>query len=677
MSKNKGKKPSVSNDKNQANLSENAPIQAEMPLKSGFWLNTRLQASILFISAFLLYANTLQHQYALDDAIVITQNMFTTEGVKGIGGILKYDTFYGFFKEEGKANLVAGGRYRPFTLIMFAIENQLFGQKPFIGHLFNVLWFAVTCVLLYVLLLKLLNIYNADKKGEQTAQNTFIAFAAALLFTVHPIHTEVVANIKGRDEIIALLGSLSAVWFSLKAFDNQGVKQIIYTASAFILSFVAVMSKENAITFVVIVPLIYWFFLKTNWIDTLKPLIPFALSTIAFIILRGAVIGYTFGSEQNEMLNNPYIKIVNNQYIPFETGEKMSTIIYTLGKYIGLLIFPHPLTHDYYPNHISLTPFGDPIVTLSLVLHIALLYFMVKNWQKRSLFSFSLAFYFITLSIVSNLVFPVGTHMAERFIFMPSVAFCLICALFLEKILRGGSGKMQMVMGVLLAVVALFSIKTITRNPVWKDDYTLFSSDVSTSANSAKVQCAVGGQQIDKAVKIEDKTQRDALLREAIEHLNRSLQVHPNYKEPYNLLGNAYTHLGEATNAVTAYKNALKIDPNFKVAQSNLNLVAGNAQVQELKNLGLDAGKTKQDFDKAISYFKQALALAPDDPQIYSYLGTCYGMKNDPKNAIEVLEKALKLREDKQDALNLSQSYKQIGNAEKEIEWAAKAAGFK
>ncbi len=677
MSKNKSKKPSVSNDKIIANTVENAAFSSETPLKSSFWVNTRLHAIILFVTAFLLYANTLQHQYALDDAIVITQNMFTTEGVKGIGGILKYDTFYGFFKEEGKANLVAGGRYRPFTLIMFAIENQLFGQKPFVGHLFNILWFAVTCVLVYLLLLKLLNYYSADKKGEHTAGNTFIAFAAALLFTVHPIHTEVVANIKGRDEIIALLGSLSAVWFSLKAFDNQGVKQIVYTFLAFVLSFIAVMSKENAITFVVIVPLIYWFFVKINWIDTVKPLIPFALSALAFIILRGAVIGYSFGDVQNEMLNNPYIKIVNNQYIPFETGEKMSTIIYTLGKYIGLLIFPITLTHDYYPNHISLMPFGDPIVTLSLVLHIALLYFMVKNWQKRSLLSFSLAFYFLTLSIVSNLVFPVGTHMAERFIFMPSVAFCLIFALFLEKILRGGTGKMQMALGILLAVVALFSLKTFTRNPVWKDDYTLFSADVTTSDNSAKVQCAVGGQQIDKAVKMEDKTQRAAQLREAVEHLNRSIQIHPNYKEPYNLLGNAYTHLGEATNAVTAYKNALKIDPNFKVAQSNLNLVAGNAQVQELKNLGLDAGKTKQDFDKAIGYFKQALALAPDDAQIYSYLGTCYGMKGDAKNAIEVLEKGLKLREDKQDAVNLSQSYRVLGNGEKAAEWATKAAGYK
>jgi protein O-mannosyl-transferase len=677
MSKNKSKKPNVSNDSIQAITVENASNITEMPLKNGFWMNTRLQAIILFVTAFLLYANTLQHQYALDDAIVITKNMFTTEGVKGIGGILTYDTFYGFFKEEGKANLVAGGRYRPFTLIMFAIENQLFGQKPFIGHLFNILWFAVTCVLLYLLLLKLLNYYNADKKGEPIGRNIFIAFTAALLFTVHPIHTEVVANIKGRDEIIALLGSLSAVWLSLKSFENQGVKQIVYTILAFVLSFVAVMSKENAITFVVIVPLIYWFFVKINWKDTVKPLIPFALSALAFIILRGAVIGYTFGDVQNEMLNNPYIKIVNNQYIPFETGEKMSTIIYTLGMYIGLLIFPYTLTHDYYPNHISLMPFGNPIVTLSLVLHIALIYFMVKNWQKRSLFSFGLAFYFLTLSIVSNLVFPVGTHMAERFIFMPSVAFCLIFALFLDKIRGGGQGKQQMAFGVLLTVVALFSLKTITRNPVWKDDYTLFSSDVSTSENSAKVQCAVGGQQIDNAVKMEDKTQRDAQLREAIEHLNRSIQIHPNYKEPYNLLGNAYTHLGDATNAVTAYKNALKIDPNFKVAQSNLNLVAGNAQVQELKNLGLDAGKTKQDFDKAIGYFKQALALAPDDAQIYSYLGTCYGMKGDAKNAIEVLEKALKLREDKQDALNLSQSYKAIGNAEKEIEWATKAAGFK
>ena len=124
--------------------------------KPSFWENTRLQAIIIFALSFLLYANTLSHDFCQDDAIVITDNMFTTEGVAGIKGILSYDTFYGFFKDAGKAQLVAGGRYRPFTLVMFAFEYQLFGKNPFIGHFINVILFGLTGVLLYFLLLKLL-----------------------------------------------------------------------------------------------------------------------------------------------------------------------------------------------------------------------------------------------------------------------------------------------------------------------------------------------------------------------------------------------------------------------------------------------------------------------------------------------------------------------------------------
>ncbi|MBV6652333.1 MAG: hypothetical protein KI786_01165, partial [Mameliella sp.] len=87
-----------------------------------WFTNQKLHLWGLFALSFLLYANTLGHDYALDDAIVIYDNMFVKDGISGIPGILSKDTFYGFFKEEGKAALVAGGRYRPFSLILFAIE---------------------------------------------------------------------------------------------------------------------------------------------------------------------------------------------------------------------------------------------------------------------------------------------------------------------------------------------------------------------------------------------------------------------------------------------------------------------------------------------------------------------------------------------------------------------------
>ena len=138
---------------------------------------------------------------------MITDNDFTKKGVAGIGDIMRYDTFRGFFKVEGKDKLVSGGRYRPFTLVMFATGISLWGETPMINHLINILLYAGIGVMLYWWLMALLG--NRKSYGY----GWFIALATALLFVAHPVHTECVANIKGRDEIVALLGSIIAAYF--------------------------------------------------------------------------------------------------------------------------------------------------------------------------------------------------------------------------------------------------------------------------------------------------------------------------------------------------------------------------------------------------------------------------------------------------------------------------------
>ena len=146
MSKHKKTKKKISSKSNAL----------QKPLNErGSATNTRLHKWLIFAFAFLLYGNTLTHEYTQDDAIVIYDNMITTKGFSGIPGILKYDTFYGFFKVEGKDKLVAGGRYRPLTLVMFAVEYAFFGNNPMIGHLGNILLYGLLGVVLYLVLIKL------------------------------------------------------------------------------------------------------------------------------------------------------------------------------------------------------------------------------------------------------------------------------------------------------------------------------------------------------------------------------------------------------------------------------------------------------------------------------------------------------------------------------------------
>ena len=393
----------------------------------GTWpINTKLHKWIIFVLAFLLYGNTLTHEYTQDDAIVIYDNMFTTEGFSGIPGILKYDTFYGFFKVEGKDKLVAGGRYRPLTLVMFAVEYAIFGDNPLIGHLGNILLYGFLGIILYLLLLKLFR-----ARGDLPSA-AFIAFLTTLFFMVHPVHTEVVANIKGRDEIMTLLGSLAALLLSLKAFQE---KKDWLNILAGIIFFLALLAKENAITFLAVVPLTYFIFTKADLAKVITQTLPFLIGAILFLIIRGQVLGGNFGGEVSmELMNNPFLKIENGRWVALAFGEKMATIVYTLGKYVQLLIFPHPLTHDYYPRHVALMTWSDWQVILSTLLYIGMGVLGLIGLLKKRLWSYGILYYIITLSIVSNVVFPIGTNMSERFLFMPSVGFCLGVVLLLVSL---------------------------------------------------------------------------------------------------------------------------------------------------------------------------------------------------------------------------------------------------
>jgi len=592
-----------------------------------FWENQQLHQLILFIAAILLYANTLIADYTIDDAIVITDNMFTTQGISGIPGILKYDTFYGFFKEAGKANLVAGGRYRPFTLIMFAIEYQLFGNTPGFSHLINILLFGLTGVLLYRVVLQWLGKTDAIRAG-------FIAFFTALLFVAHPIHTEAVANIKGRDEIVALLCSFGALYFLWQALETSDFKKSFWAGLIFLCG---LLSKENTITFVAIIPLAFYVFSKFSISSVLKNMLPVFGATVLFLIIRTAVIGTQTGEPPVELMNNPFLKLQNGQYIPFSMNEKMATIFYTLYKYIVLLIFPHPLTHDYYPRHIDIQSFGNPTVLFSVVLYIALAVWAVVGVLRKKITGFAAAYYLVTLSIVSNIVFPIGTNMSERFVYMPSFAFCLVIGLLLWYLYKK-IGTLTIALPALM--LFLFGYKTITRNLVWKDNFTLFMTDIHVSPNSAKLCNAVGGDLIRVYSAEKDPAVKKAKLEEAIRSLKKAVEIHPIYKNAYLLMGNAYFYLSDLQNAIKSYEQALVLDPNYADAKKNLAI--------SYRDMGRKAGEQENNVAKALEYLTKAYSINKDDIETVRLLGVANGMSGkfadaalyfkrqtelDPKNA--------------------------------------------
>lgn len=617
---------------------------ATSPVTSGSFVPS-WHAWLVFIVGAMVYANTLFHDFTQDDAIVIYDNMFTTQGVKGLPGLFKYDTFYGFFKEEGKANLVSGGRYRPFTPAMFAVEYSLVGNKPFLGHLLNILYYGLLCFLLY----KTLQTMFEVRFNNATYQN--FPLIAALIFAVHPLHTEVVANIKGRDEIMSLMGSLFALYGVFKAYDTGQKKYLIAAAVSM---FIGLLSKENTITFVAVIPMALYFFRNISIPKAIAASAWIWPPVILFLLIRTSVLGFDMGGTPMELMNNPYIKLSGNEYIPFSTGEKMATIIYTLGKYLVLLVFPHPLTHDYYPRHIDIMTFGSPMVLLSLLAYVGLIYIAWKGFKNRSITSFSILYFLLTTSIVSNIVFPIGTNMSERFMFMPSVGFAMLVAfVLLEYVAPRMSAKG--VLGVTAVICLLFSVKTVARNTVWKNDDTLFLTDVHTSKRSAKVLNAAGGALTTSAPKEKDPAKQQKMYSQAVEYLDEAIKIHPTYKNAYLIRGNALFYLKRYDDAIRSYEMCTKLSPDFTDAYKNMAVA--------MREAGKAAGEQQNNLVKAEGYLQRSLQLNPDDPETVRLLGIAYGMQQKHDLALQQFLKVAQMTPDNAQAfVNLHHAYRNVGN---------------
>ena len=613
----------------------------------------QLHLIILMVLSILLYVNTLGHQFALDDAIVITDNMHVQKGWAGLADIFNNDTFHGFFKTD-KQGLVEGGRYRPFTLAMFAVELSIFGKAAFWGHLFNVLWYGLTGLVFYLLASGLFA-YRWNK-----TLSSWLAFAAALLFVAHPLHTEAVANIKGRDEIMALLGSLAALYFSLRSFRSGNLGWEALAAVSFL---IGIFSKENAITFLAVVPLTYWFFTNASIAQILRRTAPFLAIAILFLIVRSSVLpNAQIGTASNELMNNPFLKLEGNQYVPFTGAERQATVFYTLGKYIQLFLFPYPLTHDYYPNHIPRMSWGQPGALLSFLLYLGMGIVGVMGLRKKSPVAYGLLFYLATLSIVSNVWLVVGTNMSERLIFMPSVGLCFALVAFLANLWYGKAPQtlrpQTLLMGI-GAVALVFGGLTIVRNLAWKNNLTLFRTDAKTSVNSAKVHNALGGQLISDAEKIKDDSLgRIALLQEAETHLLQAVQIHPGYKDGFFLLGTCYLHLGKYAESVK-YLNA-----SYGLNNSDANTKNNLAVAYRL--LGQEEGEKKNNLTQALQYLQQSLALNPNDYATVRLLGVANSVNQNDPAALPYFEKARDLAPKSADAwFELHMAYQKVGDLAK------------
>lgn len=466
-----------------------------------FSLNSKLAFGILFALAFFLYANTLGHQYALDDRAVTFANKFVQKGFGGFGEIMT--TFYwkGFW--DANANL-----YRPMSLLVFAAEWQLSPGSTKLLHFTNVFLYALTSVLLFRLLLKML--------GEK---NQLVSFIAVLLFIVHPMHTEVVANIKSLDEILSLLFFILSMGQLLKYAEQPKPLQL---GAAALLFYCALLSKEGAVLFFPVMALALWYFTQTPVKKIAVAMAPLALVAVLWFLQHQWVIGQDAAPAPYNYQNNSLLA----------TGDVLvqkATATGMLGRYLFRSLFPYPLSYDYSYPEIPNTGFGDPVVLLSLAAAAGLLYLAVRGLRSKTIVSFGIWWFFITIALTSNIFYIIGASMADRFLFVPSLGFCLAAAWLITRY----TGGLSAAPGVLhhktltasLVLAVPYLLITFNRNPDWYDDATLFTADVESAPGSSRVHYNYGTLMMDNGNKETDPLKKQNYYSEAEKALRESLRL--------------------------------------------------------------------------------------------------------------------------------------------------------
>jgi tetratricopeptide (TPR) repeat protein len=566
----------------------------------------RLCLLIILILPFILYFRSLSNKYAIDDTMVIYQNKQIQKGINAIPEI--FTTHYSDYVDDTDGKRYSFD-YRPIVKATFAIEYQLFGEKPMVSHFINILLYSLCCILLFLLLIKLFKNYSF-----------IFSFLITLLFLAHPVHSEIVCNLKNRDELLFFIFAFASIFYFLKFVEVKKIKDLIIGLLLFVISY---LSKSNAMVFVLAIPLILYFFTECK---TKTIVIIGVLLFILYVILFFAPILFLPKPERfTHYFENPLI---------FEKSLwlKIGTGFYTLIFYLRLLIFPHPLGFYYGYNQIPIVGLGNIWALSSLIIFIGLFIYSLIKFKEKQILSFSILFFIITISMFTNFVKPVMGIVGERFLFAPSIAFCIVLVYLLAKLFKTNISSLDFSFSksgtfifALFVIFSLYSYKTWDRNKAWKDSYTLYKTDIGYLDKSFKANMLYGTMALYQIPANMDK--KDELYLTGEKHLKKAIEIYPNVPSVWNNYARIFQYYYQQEDSALVYYNQARIlDSTYYAAYYNLG----------------DIYFMKKDYNSAIYFFKKSIKFNPGNEYGYSRLLTTYFKKNDTDNACDIAEKFMK-----------------------------------
>uniref|UniRef100_F6UR71 Protein O-mannosyl-transferase TMTC1 n=1 Tax=Equus caballus TaxID=9796 RepID=F6UR71_HORSE len=647
-------------------------------------------AALLAGASCLCYGRSLQGEFVHDDVWAIVNNPDVRPGAP-----LRWGIFTNDFWGKGMAENTSHKSYRPLCVLTFKLNIFLTGMNPFYFHAVNVI---LHCLVTLVLM------YTCDKT---VFKNRGLAFVTALLFAVHPIHTEAVAGIVGRADVLACLLFLLAFLSYNRSVDQCCVGECFPpTASPFFLLLslflgtCAMLVKETGIT-VFGVCLVYDLFsLSHKQEKSSNGVIPHRSPQQPRSPQPSSLPAHPL-RENGKQQRFPHKGAWGGCHSPLPPEPKSSgfpvspravwsmmrflTYSYLLAFNVWLLLAPVTLCYDWQVGSIPLVETIWDVrnlatILLAVVMALLSLHCLAafKRLEHKEVLV-GLSFLVFPFIPASNLFFRVGFVVAERVLYMPSMGYCILFVHGLSKLCtwlhRCGAATLTASTVLLLL---LFSWKTVKQNEIWLSRESLFRSGVQTLPHNAKVH-------YNYANFLKDQGRN----REAVYHYRTAVRLYPRHASALNNLG---TLTRDTAEAKMYYQRALQLNPQHNRALFNLgNLLKSQDKKEEAIILLKDSIKYGPEFADAYSSlasllaeqerFKEAediyqagIKNCPDSSDLHNNYGVFLVDTGSPEKAVAHYQQAIKLSPSHHVAMvNLGRLYRSLGDNSVAEEWYKRA----
>ena len=543
------------------------------------------------VLATLPYLNTTSNEFVYDDYAQVVRN----DLVRSLSPLP--------FLRQGSVTHGQVEWYRPLTIYSFAL-NYAFGElRPFLYHVINIVLHVANSLLVAALVWRL-------------SRSAVVTATSAALFAVHAIHTEAVTPVFGRADLLSaffvLAGwclSLEGPWLSLR---RRLTIALLFVAG--------LLAKESAIALLAVIvvsdlhsaylPQQSFFSRLGNFLNERRGLyVALGLALTGYTLLRFAAVGGVRAS-------GAVTRYIENPLVEAAPLQGVATALWVATKYILLFLVPYPLSVDYSYRQIPLIQSWTDPRLLAVLIAASCTLLVVALWRRAPLAALALITFSLLLAPVANVFVTIGTIMAERVFYLPSVGLCLFVGWAISK---GMSSALpwRVATAVLVTCVLVVNIGvTVLRNRDWQSDETLFAATVRTSPASAKAHFNYASLLLERS---EDLEAEQLLL--------RAIRIAPTYPEAHNLLGTILLARNDLSAAEQEFRAVVRDAPSYAPALVNL----GMALVRQER------------YSEAEPVLEEALARDASLAAAYANLGLIFEVRGDAEQAAAMYKSAYAL----------------------------------